>query len=107
MCRARSALNFAVFVVLVSDALAGVQTTQLREMPTKLERDKVKEFAQLEERYQLAQATHSVSIFTQGIMAMQRTLLGVIEVNPRELLEEGIRKQLVRNTPPLASSNIL
>jgi len=78
------------------DGIIHIQTTQLREMPTKLERDKVKEFAQLEERYQLAQATHSVSIFTQGIMAMQRTLLGVIEVNPRELLEEGIRKQLVK-----------
>ena len=72
------------------------QTERLQELPTKVEKEKIKDYAQLDHRFALAQATHGISIFTQGIMAMERTLLGVIEVNPRELLEEGIRKQLVR-----------
>ena len=30
-----------------------LQTTQIKEVPTRLEKDKMKDFAQLEERYQV------------------------------------------------------
>ena len=33
---------------------------------------------------------------TEGVLTMQTTLLGVVQVDPRELLEEGIRTELVR-----------
>jgi WASH complex subunit strumpellin len=36
-----------------------------------------------------------VSVFTEGILAMDRTLYGVIEVDPKQMLEDGIRKELV------------
>jgi hypothetical protein len=41
------------------------------------------------------QCTHSVSVFTEGILAMETTLLGVIQVDPRQILNDGIRKHLV------------
>ena len=47
---------------------------------------------QLEARYMLARATHAISVFTEGILAMERTLVGVIEIDPKKLLEDGIRK---------------
>ncbi|KAK3253255.1 hypothetical protein CYMTET_37489 [Cymbomonas tetramitiformis] len=72
-----------------------VQTEKLKELPTRLEKDRLREFAQLDERFQLAQATHSISAFTHGILAMEQTLLGVIKIEPKKLLEDGIRKQLV------------
>lgn len=34
-------------------------------------------------------------MFTDGILAMDRTLYGVIEVDPKQMLEDGIRKELV------------
>ncbi len=34
-------------------------------------------------------------MFTEGILAMETTLVGVIKVEPRQLPEEGIRKELV------------
>lgn len=37
-----------------------------------------------------------MSVFTEGILAMEKTLLGVIQVDPRRILEEGLRKELVR-----------
>lgn len=37
-----------------------------------------------------------MSVFTEGILAMEKTLLGVIQVDPRKILEEGLRKELVR-----------
>ena len=56
------------------------------------EKVELKDFAQLEDRNQLAKLTHGVSKFTEGILAMQTTLVGIIKVEPKQLLEEGIRK---------------
>ena len=44
----------------------------------------------------MAKLTHSISVFTEGILAMKSTLYGVIKVDPKKLLEDGIRKELVR-----------
>ena len=44
-------------------------------MPTKLERKFLKDYAQLDERYTLARATHQVAVFTSGILAMNTTLM--------------------------------
>jgi WASH complex subunit strumpellin len=88
------------------DTIIGIQTGRLRELPTKLEKDRLKEFAQLQERYLLAHATHGIAIFTQGILAMERTLMGVIEIDPRQLLEEGIRKQLVLRISEIAHTEL-
>jgi hereditary spastic paraplegia protein strumpellin len=35
--------------------------------------------------YALARATHSVSVFTEGILAMETTLVGVIEVSLHDM----------------------
>ena len=38
--------------------------------------------------------TYSISVFTEGVLAMKSTLYGVIKVDPKKLLEDGIRKEL-------------
>ena len=43
----------------------------------------------------LARATHRIAVLTEGVLAMQRTALGVVQVDPKELLTEGIRRELV------------
>lgn len=43
-----------------------IQTTVLKELPTKLEKDKLKEYAQLNERFEFAELTHSISVFSEG-----------------------------------------
>ncbi|KAG0609828.1 hypothetical protein M758_7G016900 [Ceratodon purpureus] len=80
---------------ILNDVIA-VQTKQLHELPGRLEKESLRDFAQPEERYKLAKATHRVAVFTQGIMAMKKTFMGAIEVDPWQLLEIGIRKQLVK-----------
>eukprot|EP01103_Thecamoeba_quadrilineata_P007563 TRINITY_DN17421_c0_g1_i1.p1 TRINITY_DN17421_c0_g1~~TRINITY_DN17421_c0_g1_i1.p1 ORF type:complete len:1167 (+),score=245.82 TRINITY_DN17421_c0_g1_i1:17-3517(+) len=72
-----------------------IQTNRLHELPTKIEKERMKEVSQLEERYKLAKATHDISVFTEGILAMETTLVGIIEVDPKKVLEDGIRKELV------------
>lgn len=80
----------------ILNKIISIQTSELKQIPTKFPRDQLKEYAQLEERYRLAQATYEVSKFTEGILAMEKTLMGIVEVDPKQLLEDGIRKELVR-----------
>ena len=67
----------------------------LLELPTRLEKDKLKEFSQLDRRWEIARLTHKVSVLSRGILAMRTTLVGVVQVDPKKLLEEGIRRELV------------
>ena len=72
-----------------------LQTHKLQEVPTRLEKDKLRDFAQLDLRYEVSKLTYSISVFTEGILMMKSTLVGVIKVDPKQLLEDGIRKELV------------
>lgn len=77
------------------DKIIQLQTNDLKELPTKVEKEHVQDYAQHEVRAALAKATHDISVFTEGMLAMERTLVGVIEIDPKQLLEDGIRKELV------------
>ena len=46
-------------------------------------------------RYKVAKLTHAISVFTDGMLMMKSTLVGVIKIDPKKLLEDGIRKELV------------
>lgn len=45
----------------------------------------------------MAKLTHNVSVLTEGITMMKSTLVGVIRIDPIQLLEDGIRKELVKH----------
>ena len=67
-----------------------------KEMSLKILKKNFKDYAQPEARYKLAKAVHGISMITKGIFMMEKTLMGVIEVDPKEILEEGIRKELLK-----------
>lgn len=73
-----------------------LQTHNILEVPTRLDKDKLRECAQLEARYQVAKSTHAISVFTEGMLMMKTTLVGIIKVDPKQLLEDGIRKEMVK-----------
>jgi WASH complex subunit strumpellin len=83
-----------------------LQTNHLKELPERLEKDKIREFAQLDERYKIAKLTFSISVFTDGILAMKKTLVGVIELDPKQLLEDGIRMELVTSVSMALNENL-
>ncbi|XP_065842936.1 WASH complex subunit 5-like isoform X2 [Oscarella lobularis] len=80
----------------ILDQIIKLQTFKMKELPTRLEKEKLRDFSQLDDRYQVARLTHSVSVFTEGILMMKTTLVGIIKVDPKQLLEDGIRKELVK-----------
>lgn len=77
--------------------IVSLQTEGIREVPTRLDKDRLREYAQLEERYEVAKLTHAVSVFTEGVATMKSTLVGIIRIDPKQLLEDGIRKELVKH----------
>jgi WASH complex subunit strumpellin len=87
-------IPISVFHVLRQ--IVSIQTHQMKPIPIRLEAKDLKDYAQLDMRCELAKLTHQVSIFTEGILVMQKTLLGVIQIEPRQILEEGLRRELVR-----------
>lgn len=48
------------------ERIIALQTSVIKELPSRVEKDQLKEFAQLEERMEVAKLTHSVSVFTSG-----------------------------------------
>ncbi|KAK7195315.1 Hereditary spastic paraplegia protein strumpellin [Novymonas esmeraldas] len=70
-------------------------TQTLRECPSKLPRSGWKEFSQLATRESLSAYTADIARYAAGLLAMQETVVGVVRVNPHQLLEDGIRKELV------------
>ena len=74
---------------------------ELLELPTRLEKDKLKEYSQLDRRWEIARLTHKVSILSRGILALKTTLVGVVQVDPKKLLEEvnvkGVSQERILN----------
>lgn len=53
-----------------------IQTSVLKELPTRLEKDRLKEFAQLDERFEFAELTHSISVFSEGEFVFLYNIFG-------------------------------
>jgi len=48
-----------------------------------------------------------MSLLTEGILMMQTTLVGVIRIEPKKLLENGIRKELVSQVSHLLNNTLV
>jgi WASH complex subunit strumpellin len=77
------------------ESITNVFTKGFNELPIKLLKADLKDYTQYDDRYVLAKATSQISLFTKGILMMEKTLMGVIEVDPKVILEDGIRKELL------------
>lgn len=51
--------------------------------------------------------THRISLLTESILSMETYLIGVIEVNPKEILDEGIRKELIKLICKILNKNLI
>ena len=95
----------SIFGVL--DNIIQLRTNVIKDLPNRIERAKLKEYAQLDDRAKLASLTKEISILTSGVLAMKTTLMGVITVDPKQMLEEGIRKQLVKKIINVLYNNLI
>ena len=87
-------IPISVFSLL--DDVSNIFSSGFQEIPIKLLKKDVKIYAQNEKRFKLAKDAHLISVFTKGIFMMEKTLVGVIEVDPKVILEKGIRTELLK-----------
>ncbi|XP_015590891.1 WASH complex subunit 5 [Cephus cinctus] len=73
-----------------------LETNILKEMPTKISKDKLKDYEQFDDRLQMAKLTYAVSVFTKGELSLRSVSLGVLRVDSHRLFEDGIRQELVK-----------
>ncbi|KAL0230343.1 hypothetical protein PCE1_003904 [Barthelona sp. PCE] len=77
-------------------AISALLTDELAEIPSKISRFELIEFAKVELRERLNVYTNQVCVLARGILAMQRNFIGVIEIDPKEMLEAGLRRELIK-----------
>ncbi|XP_046735927.1 WASH complex subunit 5 isoform X3 [Diprion similis] len=75
--------------------IVDLETNHLKEIPLRLSKDKLREYAQLDDRLKVAKLTYTVSVFTEGVLALKSVSLGILRVDSHQLLEDGIRQELV------------
>ncbi len=92
--RALQVIPKKIFTLL--EKISRILTVSVKEFEPKLSKEELKEFAKYDERYQLAKITHEVSLLTEGMLVLDKVLMGVIEIDPKEILVDGIRKELGR-----------
>ena len=86
-------IPISVFNLL--DEVSKIFSSGFQEIPLKLLKNDIKNYVQSEMRHRLAKNAHLISVFTKGIFLMEKTLMGVIEVDPKIILEKGIRRELL------------
>eukprot|EP01029_Cantina_marsupialis_P032034 TRINITY_DN944_c0_g1_i2.p1 TRINITY_DN944_c0_g1~~TRINITY_DN944_c0_g1_i2.p1 ORF type:complete len:853 (+),score=136.99 TRINITY_DN944_c0_g1_i2:61-2619(+) len=82
-----------VFAIL--SQIVQVQSN-MKRLGTKVMIEQFKELSQMQQRENLLRLTHRISLFTEGILDLQNTPLGAIEVQPQKILEDSIRRELVK-----------
>lgn len=71
--------------------ISAILTKNVKEMDPKMLKETLKDLACYDERFVLAKRTHEVSMLTEGMLVLDKTLMGVIEIDPKEILVDGIR----------------
>jgi WASH complex subunit strumpellin len=122
----------SVFGILTQ--IVDIKEKKLAILPLKVEVDVLQEYSQAEDRYALARLTHELSIFTEGkprfslsfhslvycsaygcnscfitstgILSMEKTTIGKIKLDPRRLLEDGIRAELTLKVSEALHQNL-
>jgi WASH complex subunit strumpellin len=63
-------------------------------MPSKIALDNLRDYAQPEERARMLQLTCKISHYARGMIAMPSTAIGLVRINAKRMLEDGLRREL-------------
>ncbi|KAK6058706.1 hypothetical protein COOONC_03724 [Cooperia oncophora] len=72
-----------------------------RQWEPVLDKSAAREMADFDDNFRLAESTYTISNLSLGVSRMALKKVGVISINPKELLEEGIRRELALELPSL------
>ena len=76
--------------------IVALKTSELHEIPDQIDCQQLKTYGQFDSRFQLAQYVSEIATYSQGVLKMNKSFVGVLCVEPKLLLEDGIRTEIVR-----------
>lgn len=65
-------------------------------MPSKIPLDHLKDYCLSDQRFKMLELTSKISDYAKGIMTMPRTAIGLVRLDSKQLLEDGMRSELVK-----------
>ena len=68
------------------DAISKILSTSVKELEIRISKDTLKDAAQTEQRYSLAEKTHKITVFTEGMLDLDNVMMGVIEISSESKL---------------------
>eukprot|EP00792_Barthelona_sp_PAP020_P006485 TRINITY_DN3009_c0_g1_i1.p1 TRINITY_DN3009_c0_g1~~TRINITY_DN3009_c0_g1_i1.p1 ORF type:complete len:1166 (+),score=291.06 TRINITY_DN3009_c0_g1_i1:38-3499(+) len=78
------------------NTIAQILQTELKPLESEIPRNSILDVAQTDVRFKLANLTNDVCVLARGILAMKKTFVGAVELNPKEMLLDGIKRELVK-----------
>lgn len=69
---------------------------QIKDFEVKVSKEFLKENTMHQARFELAKKTHDITLLTEGMLKLDKTLMGVIELDPKNVLVVGLRNELCR-----------
>ena len=78
------------------DHISGLMSHQIKEFEVKVSKEFLKENTMEKARFELAKKTHEITLLTEGMLKLDKTLMGVIELDPKKVLVVGLRNELCR-----------
>jgi len=77
------------------EEMTSFMTVGLKAQEAKITKEDLLSYAQFNERFQLAERAHKISLFVEGMLKMNKCIMGIIEVDPKELLINGIKNEMM------------
>ena len=69
---------------------------ELKEFEVKINKEVLKEATKMDIRFTLAKKTHEITLLTEGMLKLDNVLMGVIEIEPKDILVDGLRRELCK-----------
>lgn len=78
------------------DGISNILANDLPEFEVKISKQVLSDSLKIDKRFELAQKTHQITVFTEGLLWLDNVLMGVTEIEPKEILVSGLRQELCK-----------
>lgn len=76
--------------------ISRILSTEVKELEVRISKETLKKQSANDQRFIMAEKTHSITTSTEGMLSLDNVMMGMIEIEPKEILVDGLRKELCR-----------
>lgn len=82
---------------LAGQSLVKALTPKIKSMPGEIDQEDLRDYALFEKRAKIAGCIGEIAVYMNGVMNMDKYMIGNFQVVPMKILEEGLRCELLSN----------